>query len=116
MNPPGDDSSNQSIHDIVRRQTDAAVASIRADIENLERLYASQHEKTSDNAYEVRRAREILDALKADVGKLEVAIDKLANSIADLPLIRKIVYYTSGMILAGFLAWLLVKSGWSNKS
>lgn len=105
----------EPIHEIVRRQTDAALSIIRTDVENLERLYASEKEKTIGNSYEVRRAKEILEELKKHIDTLETSVQKLSDSVSDLPLLRKIVYGSSGMILAGFLFWLLAKSGWGAK-
>jgi hypothetical protein len=102
----------EPIHDIVRRQTDAALAGIRTDVENLERLYATEKEKTIGNSYEVRRAKEILEELKEHVGALDTAVEKLTDSISDLPLMRKLLYYPVGLVLTGFMLWLLSKSGW----
>ena len=109
MNPPG---RNESVHDIVRRATDAAFVNVRTDIQNLERVYSSIQEKNSDNAYEVKRAKEILESLRKDIETLETGYKKLEESISDLPLMRKLLYYPVGLVLTGFMLWLLSRSGW----
>lgn len=106
-----DPERRESIHEIVRKETDAALHVIRTDVENLERLYLTEKEKTIGNSYEVRRAKEILEGLKKHIDTLEATVDKLSDAVADLPLMRKIVYYPFGLVLAAFIVWALSKLG-----
>ncbi len=100
-----------SIHDLVRKETDAALWVIRTDIQNLEQIYIAEKEKTIGIGYETKRAKEILEGLKEHVEDLDTAIKKLSDSVSDLPLIRKIVYYPFGLVLAAFILWALSKIG-----
>jgi chromosome segregation ATPase len=111
MNPPRDDSQRESVHDIVRRETDKAFATVRTDIENLERLHASMLEKTSETNTDVALVNQALERLKADLEKLETKIKTLSDAVADLPLIRKIVYYPFGLVVTAVILWALSKIG-----
>jgi uncharacterized protein YoxC len=107
-------SGSGSLYEIMRRETE----SLRTDVENLERMCASLLEKHRDNDYEIRRGKDILEDVKISLNKMEEAVKdlatsqrQLADSHSDLPLIRKIVYGSVGMVLAAFMLYLLAKSG-----
>lgn len=113
--PPSDryddrDRGRDTIGDVVRRETDG----LRADIENLERLYASLSEKTSDNTYEVRRAKELLENMGARVGNLDKMIGRHITSMGDYRLIRAVVLGGASLILVAFLGYVLARWGLSD--
>lgn len=95
----------EAVHAEVQRQTE----NIRDDIGNIERLYANISEKQNESQYEIRRFKEILDDMKTHVEGIDTGIKKMVESLADLRLIRSLVYGSAGMVLTAFMLYLLAK-------